>query len=70
MVPPATAHRTAQAPSKASSEDNWVICPRGGKCYSLLTNCSALTPFHVMFYTQARWCVVRSGAQCSGFTNL
>jgi hypothetical protein len=31
---------------------------------------SWLTPLHVMLYTQARWCVVRSGAQCSGFTNL
>jgi hypothetical protein len=31
---------------------------------------SWLTPLHVMLYTQARCCVVRSGAQCSGFTNV
>ena len=29
---------------------------------------SWLTPLHGMLYTQVKWCVVRSGAQCSGFT--
>jgi len=43
--------------------------PRDGKTLQKAF-ISWLTPFHIMLYTQVRWCVVRSGAQCSGFTDL